>query len=117
MIEISKHPEGCVLSVRVQPGARRNGIQGEGAGALRVAVTAPPDRGKANHALVVVLREALGLKNSQIQLIGGLTHRQKRLLIRDYSADHLRKKIAAKLEEIVVRQENGNHSGDDAAPH
>ncbi len=100
MIEISEHPEGCVLSVRVQPGARRNGIQGEAGDALRVAVTAPPEKGKANHALVVVLREALELKNSQIELIGGLAHRQKRLLIRDYSRDELRTKIAELLERV-----------------
>ena len=43
MITITDHAEGLVLPVRAQPGARRNGVQGEQAEALKVAVTAPPE--------------------------------------------------------------------------
>ena len=60
MIPLTEHAEGLVLPVRAQPGARRNGVQGEQAGALKVAVTAPAQDGRANAALVEVLREALG---------------------------------------------------------
>ncbi|MBI2807892.1 MAG: YggU family protein [Planctomycetes bacterium] len=82
MIAIADHAEGCVLSVRAQPGARRNAIVGEQAGALKVAVTAPPDKGRANDALVEVLADALSVKRSQIELVSGQTNRQKRFLIR-----------------------------------
>lgn len=97
MIEVSEHPEGCILVVRAQPGARRNGIQGEAAGMLKIAVTARPDKGKANQAIVDVLRDALGFRNSQVELIGGFTHRQKKLLIRDCSKAQLAAKITALL--------------------
>ena len=69
MIAISDHPEGCVLPVRAQPGARRPGIRGEKRNALEVAVTAPPEDGRANQALVEVLREALDLKRSQCRKV------------------------------------------------
>ena len=46
MIAITDHAEGCILLVRAQPGARRAGVQGEQAGALKVAVTAPPEDGR-----------------------------------------------------------------------
>ncbi len=46
--------------MRAEPGARKAGVQGEQNGALKVAVTAPPEDGRANQALVEVLREALG---------------------------------------------------------
>jgi uncharacterized protein (TIGR00251 family) len=82
VIAISEHPEGYVLPVRAQPGARRSGVQGEQAGALKVAVTAPQQDGRANEALVEALREALGVRRSQIELIGGSTGRDKRFLIR-----------------------------------
>jgi uncharacterized protein (TIGR00251 family) len=98
MIQLSDHPEGCVLSVRAQPGARRSGIQGEIGGALKVAVSAPPDKGKANEAIVEVLREALSLKNSQLQIIGGFAHRQKKVLIRDFSKAQLEARIAELLD-------------------
>jgi uncharacterized protein (TIGR00251 family) len=85
MIAVSDHAEGCVLPVRAQPGARRAGIQGEQNGALKVAVTAPPEDGRANAALVELLREQLLLKRSQVELISGHTSRDKRFLIRGLS--------------------------------
>ena len=92
-IQITERADGCVLGVRAQPGARRNGIVGEQAGALKVAVTAPPDQGRANEALVDVLADALGLKRSQIELISGPTSRQKKFLVRGLTADTLRNRL------------------------
>ena len=97
MIEISEHVEGSVLSVRAQPGARRNAIVGEAGGALKIAVTAPPDKGRANHALVDVLREALGIKGSQIELLSGFTSRQKKFLIREWPKPKLEAKLMSLL--------------------
>ena len=67
MIALTDHAEGCILPVRAQPGARKTGIVGEQAGAPKVAVSAPPDQGKANKALIEVLSETLGLKKSQVE--------------------------------------------------
>ena len=89
MIQISAHSEGCVLAVRAQPGARRNAIVGEQAGALKVAVTAPPDKGRANEAIVEVLAESLGLKRSQVELVSGQTSRAKKFLVRGLTAESL----------------------------
>lgn len=71
---------------------------GEQAGALKVAVTAAPEQGKANKAILEVLREALGLKRSQIEQISGETSRDKRFLIRDLSQGELEARIAAALQ-------------------
>jgi len=92
-IQITDHADGCIVAVRAQPGARRNGIVGEQAGSLKVVVTAPPDKGRANDAIVGVLADALGLKRSQIELISGATSRQKRFIVRGLSADALRIKL------------------------
>jgi uncharacterized protein len=97
MIAITEHPEGCVLPVRAQPGARKAGILGEQAGALKVAVTAPPADGRANKALVEALREALGLKRSQVELLSGPTSREKRFLIRGLGKKELEDRVAAFL--------------------
>ena len=94
MIAITDHAEGCVLPVRAQPGARRAGVQGEQNGALKVAVTAPPEDGRANQALVEVLREALGLKRSQLELLSGQTSRDKRFLIRGLTRAELEQRLA-----------------------
>src|SRR5206468_9428987 len=90
VIAITDHAEGCVLPVRAQPGARKNAVLGEQAGALKVAVTAPPEDGRANQALVELLRAALGLKRSQVELAGGAKSRQKVFLIRGLTPAELR---------------------------
>ncbi len=97
MIAVTEHAEGCVLLVRAQPGARRAGVQGEQAGALKIAVTAPPADGRANQALVEALRKALGVKRSQVELIGGQTSRDKRFLIRGLTRAELELRLAALL--------------------
>jgi len=89
MITLVAHPLGTVLPVRAQPGARKNGVLGERAGALRVAVSSPPERGKANVALQTVLAEALGIRSSRISLLSGETSREKRFLIHEVSPDEL----------------------------
>lgn len=97
MIAITEHAEGLILPVRAQPGARRQGVQGAQGGALKVAVTAPAQDGRANQALVEVLREALGLKRSQVELLSGQTSREKRFLIRGVA----RPELEAKLELLL----------------
>jgi uncharacterized protein (TIGR00251 family) len=97
MIAIMECAEGCLLPVRAQPGARQNGVRGEQTGSLKVAVTAPPQDGRANAALVEVLCRALGLKRSQVELASGATGRDKRFLIRGVGRTELEAKVAALL--------------------
>src|SRR5689334_9333623 len=93
MIAISPHPEGSLLAVRAQPGARKAGVIGEQAGALKVAVTAPTEDGRANQALTELLRDWLGLKRSQVELAGGATSRNKQFLIRGLAPEALRARM------------------------
>ena len=97
MIQITEHIEGSIIAVRAQPGARRNGIVGEQAGALKLAVTAPPDKGRANEALVEVLAESLGVKRSQVELVSGATSRAKKFLVRGMTPEALREKLTSIL--------------------
>jgi uncharacterized protein (TIGR00251 family) len=97
MIAVTPHAEGCLLPVRAQPGARKNAVLGAQAGALKVAVTAPPEEGRANQALTEALRAALGLKRSQVELVGGAKSRQKSFLIRGLQPAELQAKLTALL--------------------
>jgi uncharacterized protein (TIGR00251 family) len=95
MIAITEHPEGCILPVHAQPRARKAGILGEHAGALKVAVTAPPEDGRANKALAELLAKALKLKRAQVKLLSGALSREKRLFIEGVSKRHLESSVAA----------------------
>ena len=66
-------------------------------GSLKVAVTAPPEDGRANQAITELLRDWLGLKRSQVELVSGETRRDKRFLIRGVRKEELRARMAAAL--------------------
>jgi uncharacterized protein len=93
MLALEPHPEGTILPVRAQPGARRNEIRGEQDGRLKVCVTQSPERGKANKAVVELLSKSLGLKKSRIELIAGETSHQKRFLIRGVKPEELAARV------------------------
>jgi uncharacterized protein (TIGR00251 family) len=93
VIDLVVHAEGVLLPVRAQPGARKTGIVGEHAGALKVAVTAPPEDGKANKALAEAVRKALGLKRSQVELLTGQASRDKWFLVRGLTAKELQSRL------------------------
>ncbi len=79
---IKDHPEGLILSVRVQPKASRNAIQGLHGGALKLSLTAPPVEGAANKACIAFVAKKLGLAKSAVEIVSGQTSRNKRLLIK-----------------------------------
>lgn len=72
---------GVILRVYVQPKARRAQIIGLHADRLKLAVTEPPDKGKANAAVVELVAEAFAVAPSRISLVRGETSRQKDVLI------------------------------------
>ncbi len=94
MITLTACADGVILPVLAHPGAKRNAILGERAGALQVAVSAPADKGKANAAIQAVLAEGLGCKAARITLVSGSTSRQKRFLIEAITVDELKKRLA-----------------------
>ncbi|HJW26767.1 MAG TPA: DUF167 domain-containing protein [Rhodocyclaceae bacterium] len=69
--------EGCVLTVHVQPGAKRTEIVGEHGDALKIRLAAPPVDGKANDALLSYLAERLGVGRRELELRAGTTSRRK----------------------------------------
>ena len=97
MIKLTDHAEGVVLPVRAQPRARRPGIVGEKGGALKLAVSAPPEDGKANQALIELLADGLGVRRAQVELLAGVTSRDKKFLIRGLASTELEKRLASFL--------------------
>ncbi|MCO6184859.1 DUF167 domain-containing protein [Rhizobium sp. L1K21] len=74
------------LSVRLTPNAGRDGVEGLETGAdgdayLKARVTAVPEKGKANKALIALLSKALKLSKSSFEIVSGDTARKKILRI------------------------------------
>jgi uncharacterized protein (TIGR00251 family) len=91
-------PDGCTLTIRLHPGARKNAVTGVHAEAVKIALTTPPVDGKANEALIAFLAEALRLPQARIAIVSGLTSRSKQLRITGRSAAE----IAAALFPVEV---------------
>ena len=90
MIELSTHPEGVLLPIQGQPGARRNTIVGEHAGRLKVAVTQVAEKGKATQAIRELLADSLGIAPSRVTLIQGETQPKKLFLLEGVSLEQAR---------------------------
>ena len=77
--------QGLLVTARVSPKASRTAIQGimptpEGE-ALKIAVTAPADKGKANAAVTALLAKTFGVAKSSVAVVAGETDRRKTLRI------------------------------------
>jgi uncharacterized protein (TIGR00251 family) len=97
LIELGDHPQGVVLPVKVQAGARRNGLAGEHAGTLKVQVTSAAERGKATEAVLQTIASVFGLRRSQVRLLSGMTSPHKRILIAGVSRTELAQRLRAEL--------------------
>ena len=89
------HEEGVLVTTRVTPKVSRNAADGvrcdaDGNERLVLKVTAPPDKGKANNAVIKLLAKALNVPASQIEIVSGETNRNKTLLVRGESGDLLK---------------------------
>lgn len=73
----SPNPEAVLLHVRVQPKARANAVKGWHGATLRVSVTAAPEDGKANRAVIDLLAETFDVAPSSINLVRGAASRDK----------------------------------------
>lgn len=72
---------GVTIQLRVQPRARRLALEFTAEGGLKAAVTAAPEDGKANDAVVALLAKAWRLPKSTFEIVRGGTAREKTLMV------------------------------------
>lgn len=87
--------DGCDIAVKVTPKASRNEIAGERDGRLALKVTAAPESGRANNAVIKLLAKKLGVAPSRISVAAGTTARQKRIHVAGLSAKEARSELAS----------------------
>ena len=86
---------GVTFIVRVQPKASRNQVDGFSAHRLRLRVTAPPQDGKANVAVISLLAETLGLPKSRLRIIRGHGSREKVVQVTSITQEDLERALNA----------------------
>jgi uncharacterized protein (TIGR00251 family) len=90
-----------LLRLRVVPGAGRAGFVGRYGAAWKVRVTAPPERGRANEAVVRLLSDTLALPRASVSLVSGHGARDKIVELAGISEAELESRlVAAERKEV-----------------
>ena len=92
------HPtcQGYLLKLHVVPGARQTAVVGLHGDRLKIKVAAPPEKGRANEALLEFLARSLKVPRQAVQLASGSGSRAKVVAVHDLSPD-LKPRLAALL--------------------
>ena len=82
------------LSVKVIPGASQNKIAGWIGDAIKIRVQAPPEKGKANAAVISLLADFLDVPANQLSICAGHTSQNKVVEVQGISDAELIHKLA-----------------------
>lgn len=89
-----KEQDGAVLlQVKVVPGARKPKLAGLLGDRLKLAVSAPPEAGKANKAVCELVADWLGLPPRDVQVVTGMTQPRKTLLLQQVTCAKVKSEI------------------------
>jgi uncharacterized protein (TIGR00251 family) len=65
------------ISVTVSPGAARTELVGKHGDGWKARIAAPPERGRANDALIELLADTLAMPRSSVRVVSGLAAKKK----------------------------------------
>jgi uncharacterized protein (TIGR00251 family) len=83
------------LAVRVSPGAASAGIVGRHGEAWKLRVAAPPERGKANAAVVRLVAGVAGVSDRDVRVVSGHGTRDKILELTGIDPSELEERLDA----------------------
>lgn len=83
------------LRLRVVPGAGRAGFVGRYGAAWKVRVAAPPERGRANDAVLRLLSDILALPRASVSLVSGHGGRDKIVELAGITEAELESRLAS----------------------
>jgi hypothetical protein len=86
------------IAVKVVPKSSRDELAGWIGDALKVRVTAPPERGRANTAVHALLATALGLPTDRLRLVAGATSPRKVFEVDGLDEAEVRRRLGAVSE-------------------
>lgn len=85
------------VEVTVSAGAAKSALLGRHGTGWKARVAAPPERGRANRALVELLAEALGVRRDQVVVVAGHTSRRKVVDVEGLEAPEVVRRLEAAL--------------------
>ena len=90
--------KGSALAVRLTPRASRNEIVEMLAdGTIKVRIAAPPVDNEANAALIEFLSDILGVPKSRLDIVAGMSGRDKLISVLDMDVETAHQRIVAHM--------------------
>ncbi|MBK9128868.1 MAG: DUF167 domain-containing protein [Phycisphaerales bacterium] len=86
---VTRTDRGVEFGVKVVPGASRARVVGVLGPDLKLAVSAPPEGGRANEAVVELLAQTLGVRRGDVTIVAGLTTSRKRVAVAHVDAQRV----------------------------
>jgi uncharacterized protein len=99
MVPVTESAKGVTFAVKVHPRARKNAITGTMGDAIKLALTAPPVEGRANHAVIEFFAELFEIPHSSVTIASGATSRNKVIRIAGLTQAAVVTLLAARLGE------------------
>ncbi|HBG77532.1 MAG TPA: YggU family protein [Phycisphaerales bacterium] len=96
-LKISQTPDGIIFQVKVVPAGSKTSVEGIYGDMLKVKLSAAPEKGKANEALLEFLAEMLGVKRKFVKIVSGQTSKVKQIAIKQMSQQEFLDKLKAVL--------------------
>lgn len=84
---------GVRIRVHAQPGSKVSKVAGAYGDSVKIAVATPPVDGKANKMLQKLLAGWLGVAASQVNLVSGMTGREKSFSVTGVSPQEAKKRL------------------------
>jgi uncharacterized protein (TIGR00251 family) len=85
------------LTLRVSPGAAHAAVVGRQGSAWKVRVTAPPEGGKANDAVVRLLAETLDVPRRDVEIVSGHSGRDKVVALAGIDAEEIDRRLTSAM--------------------
>jgi len=82
------------LTLRVSPGAARSAVVGRHGAGWKVRVSAAPEDGKANDAVVRLLADTLALPRRDVRIVSGRASRDKTVALAGMSPEEIERRLA-----------------------
>jgi hypothetical protein len=95
VLHLKVEADAVFLGVKVVPGASRTRYAGEWDGRAKIAVAAPPERGRANKALLAFLAKVFKRPKRELRIVEGLLAPFKTVRIGGVTPDEVRDALRA----------------------
>ena len=84
---------GVVFAAKIVPGSSKTSLCGTLDGMVKIKISAPPEKGKANQCLIEFLAKQLDVKKKAVHVIAGQTNPVKNIEVMGISTEELKTKL------------------------